>query len=80
MKMLEGVVDWFNLYKGFGFINVGDDKRVYFWKKQIVDAGVLYRGDVVKFQIMDSKKGPFAKRVCLVSRQLKNKRNRYGFF
>ena len=72
MKTAEGMVDWFNLYKGFGFINMGN-KRVYFRKKQIVDAGVLYRGDMVKFQIFDSKKGPFAKRVCLVSRQAKNK-------
>lgn len=64
--MLEGIVKWFDTKKGFGFIapnNGGKDVFVHF--SAIYGDGFknLEEGDRVKYEIIDSDKGPKASKV-----------------
>ena len=61
--MVEGTVKFFNVMKGFGFIN-GDDGKSYFVHKTGLKAGVeLNEGDRVSFKVVEGDKGPKAEEV-----------------
>lgn len=63
--MQEGIVKWFNAEKGYGFIQIegGDDIFVHFSAIQSEGYKTLNEGDKVKFEIVDSERGPQATNV-----------------
>ncbi len=64
--MPNGVVKWFNVKKGFGFILGKDgDQDVFVHYSSIEGAGfrTLKDGDPVEFERVDSTKGPQARHV-----------------
>ena len=64
--MQQGIVKWFDLKKGFGFINsLGDDFFIHI-KDVIGRSSVeLREGDRVCFEPSTSSKGPVAKNLTL---------------
>lgn len=65
----EGVVKWFNVSKGFGFITRenGEDVFVHFRSIQGRGHRSLQEGQHVKFSLVDSSKGLQAEEVSVVS-------------
>ncbi|MBW2567346.1 MAG: cold-shock protein [Deltaproteobacteria bacterium] len=63
--MAEGTVKWFSDQKGYGFIEVEDDKDVFVHHSAIDGAGfkTLAEGDQVSFDVEEDAKGPSAKNV-----------------
>jgi len=61
----EGTVKWFSDQKGYGFIEVEDDKDVFVHHSAIDGAGfkTLAEGDQVSFDVEEDAKGPSAKNV-----------------
>ncbi len=62
---MQGKVKWFNEAKGFGFIEVEDDRDVFVHYSSIMGDGFrkLVEGEEVEFEIEDGPKGPSAKSV-----------------
>jgi len=56
---LIGAVKWFNLDKGYGFINKADGKDVFFHRSDVVDfqASEIKEGQQVEFQVRRTPKG-----------------------
>jgi len=70
--MPTGVVKWFDVKKGFGFITgPGDGKDVFVHFSAIEGDGfkTLKDGETVEYEVMDSDKGPQAKSVRRVGSQ-----------
>lgn len=67
--MERGTVKWFDLEKGFGFIQSdGADKKEFFvHKTSIEEGGSLDQGERVEFEIGEGKKGPMAVNVRSLS-------------
>jgi CspA family cold shock protein len=67
--MATGKVKWFSDAKGYGFIETGEDvnggKDIFVHYSEIVKDGYksLAQGQDVEFELMDTPKGPQAKRV-----------------
>lgn len=63
--MAEGTVKWFSDQKGYGFIEVEDDKDVFVHHSAIDGAGFksLAEGDKVSFDVEEDAKGPSARNV-----------------
>lgn len=64
--MPTGVVKWFDVKKGFGFISgPGGSKDVFVHFSSIEGDGfkTLKDGESVEYEVVDSDKGPQAKRV-----------------
>lgn len=63
-----GKVKWFNVTKGFGFIETGEGKDVFVHFSAIKTGGLksLSEGDKVEFDIVDGAKGPQAENVIRV--------------
>jgi len=65
-----GVIKWFNVGKGFGFIDVeGQDKDVFVHMSALSEEtkpGDLDEGTKVEFEVEDSPRGPQAKNVSKV--------------
>ena len=61
----EGVVKWFNVNKGFGFITrpSGEEIFVHFRNIQGTGKRVLRQGQAVRYQVMQGDKGPQADQV-----------------
>jgi CspA family cold shock protein len=61
----EGTVKWFSDQKGYGFIEVEDDKDVFVHHSAIDGAGFksLAEGDKVSFDVEEDAKGPSARNV-----------------
>ncbi len=60
---LQGKVKWFNLTKGFGFIEREDkEKDVFVHVSAVRDAGMngLDEGQALTFDVEDGSKGPSA--------------------
>jgi cold shock protein len=65
--MIEGTVKWFNEAKGFGFLSREGGPDVFVHHSEIRAEGfrTLNEGDKVKFEVVDSPKGPRAANVTL---------------
>ena len=60
--MAEGTVKWFNMEKGFGFIEQAGGDDVFVHKNDLA-GGYIQEGDHVEFDIGEGRKGPCAKNV-----------------
>jgi len=62
---MKGTVKWFNIKKGFGFIN-GEDGKDYFAHFSAVPNGVNLRDDdAVTFDVAETDKGLQAQNIAL---------------
>ena len=63
--MAEGVVKWFDVKKGYGFItrDEGQDLFVHFSSISMDGYKRLNEGDRVSFEVEDTDRGPQAKNV-----------------
>ena len=63
--MVEGTVKWFNESKGFGFLSREGGPDVFVHHSEIKAEGfrTLNEGDRVRFEVVDSPKGPRAANV-----------------
>lgn len=58
---MKGIVSWYNVQKGFGFIRGDDGQRVFIHKSQLPFWTIfLKKGDHVWFSVQDSLRGPVA--------------------
>ena len=66
--MANGIVKWFNVRKGFGFIEQEDGPDVFVHYTGIEGSGFksVNEGDKVSFEIEESPKGPCAVNVTVV--------------
>ncbi len=66
--MIEGTVKWFNDSKGFGFLSREGGPDVFVHHTEIRAAGftLLTEGQHVRFDIVDSPKGPRAANVTAI--------------
>lgn len=63
MASITGVVKWFNVERGYGFISCDDGKDVFAHHSQVKEKGTskdLHEGENVSFDIEDGAKGPTA--------------------
>jgi len=66
--MAKGRVKWFSDQKGFGFIEVKDEKDVFVHRTAIQGEGLTLReGEEVEFEISQGPKGPQASDVRVIS-------------
>jgi CspA family cold shock protein len=67
--MANGVVKWFNVRKGYGFIEQEDGPDVFVHHTGIEGTGFksVNEGDRVSFEIEESPKGPCAVNVTVVN-------------
>lgn len=65
---MKGKVKWFNAEKGFGFINRGDGTDIFVHYSQILQDGykTLEEDQLVEFEVVDSDRGPQAKKVVKI--------------
>jgi len=65
--MIEGTVKWFNESKGFGFLSREGGPDVFVHHSEIRAEGfrTLNEGDKVRFEVVDSPKGPRAANVTV---------------
>ena len=66
--MIEGTVKWFNDSKGFGFLSREGGPDVFVHHSEIRAEGfrTLNEGDRVRFEVVDSPKGPRAANVTKI--------------
>jgi CspA family cold shock protein len=66
--MVEGTVKWFNDAKGFGFLSQDGGADVFVHHSEIRADGfrTLAEGDRVRFEIVQSPKGPRAANVTRI--------------
>ncbi len=68
--MATGRIKWFNVEKGYGFIERDgeDDVFVHYTAIEMDGFKLLEQGDLVEFDVVDDPKGPKAANVVLVNR------------
>ena len=66
--MIEGTVKWFNDAKGFGFLSQEGGPDVFVHHSEIRGEGFksLTEGQKVRFEVVDSPKGPRAANVAAI--------------
>jgi len=65
MKNMNGTVKWFNVRKGYGFVE-GEDGQDYFVHMSAVPDGVtLNEGDKVTFEAAETERGKQAQKIAL---------------
>jgi CspA family cold shock protein len=57
---MEGTIKWYNVRKGFGFIEVEDGDDVFIHQSQVPQGTRLFEGDKVSFDVEQGEKGPQA--------------------
>ncbi len=58
--MLEGIVKFYNVAKGFGFITDDKGEEIFFHKSNVKNTGfrdTLLQGDNVKYELKTEQKG-----------------------
>lgn len=67
--ILTGIVKWFNNEKGYGFIEVKDKDDIYVHYSSIIKKGYksLVKGELVQFELVNTKNGYSAKNVISTS-------------
>lgn len=65
---MKGVVKWFDSDLGYGYIETKYGEEVYAHYSQINLEGykIIYPGDEVIFDMIDTKKGPTAKNINII--------------
>ncbi len=61
--MAKGTVKWFNIEKGYGFIQPDDGGKDVFVHANDLAGAILNEGTRVEFEIVQGKKGPQASSV-----------------
>lgn len=67
--MLEGIVKFYNVSKGFGFITDEKGEEIFFHKSNVKNTGfrdTLLQGDNVKFELKTEQKGKRAYNIVRV--------------
>mgnify|MGYP001623829979 CR=1 FL=1 len=68
---MKGVVKWFDVKKGYGFITGEDGKDIFVHYSGILAPGTSYRelseGQEVSYSVEQTDKGPMA--VCVLKRE-----------
>ncbi len=57
---MEGTIKWYNVRKGFGFIEVEEGEDVFIHQTQVPQGTRLNEGDKVSFDVEEGEKGPQA--------------------
>ncbi len=82
MKLVKGIVKWFNSNKGFGFINSeeGNDVFVHFsaLAGEDDDHKTLNENDEVEFDVVQGEKGPQANNVVVTKKAPPSEKKSYG--
>lgn len=65
----QGIIDYYNAQRGFGFIMSNSGKKVFFHISSVVGEVTPFEGSSVIFQYQDSEKGLKATKIDLVSPQ-----------
>jgi len=67
--MLQGIVKFYNVAKGFGFITDENGEEIFFHKSNVKNTGfrdTLLQGDNVKFELKQEQKGKRAYNIVRV--------------
>jgi CspA family cold shock protein len=67
--MLQGIVKFYNVAKGFGFITDEKGEEIFFHKSNVKNTGfrdTLLQGDNVKFELKTEQKGKRAYNIVRV--------------
>lgn len=67
MNPTTGRIKFFNFEKGYGFIR-REGKDLFVHADQLTSSYIPVSGDLVEFQISDTRRGPAAMNVVLISR------------
>jgi CspA family cold shock protein len=63
MSSYTGIVKWFDIEKGYGFISGNNGQDVFVHHTQVKDSDHdkhLHEGESVTFDVVDKEKGPMA--------------------
>jgi CspA family cold shock protein len=62
---MTGTVKWFDMSKGYGYIEIGNGEQVFVYYQTIVDQGLknLIAGDRVEFAVTQKPSGLVASQV-----------------
>ena len=64
---MKGTVKWYNIVKGYGFLQTEDNKDIFVHRSGLeVSHTNLEAGEAVEFEVEQREKGPIAVKVRIV--------------
>jgi len=54
---MKGTVKWYNIYRGYGFIQGEDGKDVFVHRTELPMGAEIYENDQVEYEIEKSERG-----------------------